>query len=129
MLRTGCILAPTCPDGGLRVSIMSRHTLSDGLTPDPRIVLVGLEWRPELAPPLKLVGDYYRRGLPWEAFEERYRQYIKTEALDAVLRLIADTKQQDITVLCIEDGPHQCHRRLLAEEVRLLGGSVAPLLL
>ena len=37
MLRTKCIKAPIESEDDLRVSVMSRHTLADGITPDPEI--------------------------------------------------------------------------------------------
>jgi len=37
MLKSKCILAEKNIDDGQRISIMSRHTLNDGKTPDERI--------------------------------------------------------------------------------------------
>ena len=38
MLFTESILSERHPDSGTRISVMSRHTLNDGVTPDPRII-------------------------------------------------------------------------------------------
>ena len=57
---------------------MSRHTLSDGITPDDRIT-------PELfdshitdfAPVPALVGKYYRKELDFDQYREQYLIYLK----------------------------------------------------
>lgn len=118
MLRTKSILTPREDYDGLRISIMSRHTLNDGVTPDSRIQKNSYEeWKKEFAPPLKLIGDYYKRNLPWEKFEERYLEHLKS-IYEKVRKLSEKALSKDITLLCIEDLPEKCHRRLLAEECK-----------
>jgi uncharacterized protein YeaO (DUF488 family) len=117
MLQTKSILAPISHDDGLRISVMSRHTLSDGVTPDHRIHQ-GLfdQWWPELAPAASLVGDYYKRELDWSRFEAAYiEQLHQPDAVRRIGSLILLARVQVVTLLCIEDEPVQCHRRLLAE--------------
>lgn len=67
---------------------------------------------PELAPDARLFTDYRRNGLAWEAFELRF------------LDILAERKIEDrftpedldgACLLCSEDTPHHCHRRLVAE--------------
>ena len=71
MIRTRCILAPKELTDGVRISVMSRHTLNDGVTPDLRITRKLYDIHlPLLAPNPRLIGDYYKRDLPWEDFEE-----------------------------------------------------------
>ena len=71
MLKTKCILEPKEISDGLRISVMNRHTLNDGVTPDLRIDSSSYDlWFPWLAPPNLLLGDYYKRGLPWEQYEK-----------------------------------------------------------
>lgn len=38
MLKTACILSERTEEQGVRISVMSRHTLEDGKTPDKRIM-------------------------------------------------------------------------------------------
>lgn len=118
MLYTKCILLPNEPTDGWRISVMSRHTLNDGVTPYPRIQIYGFdEWFLKLAPPLTLIGDYYKRGLSWEDFEKRYIDYIRQPPLPTFIQgLVRASLVSDITLLCIEDTAEKCHRRLLAEE-------------
>lgn len=118
MLYTKSIYAPVSDSDGLRVSVMSRHTLNNGITPDPKITESSYDlWLRMLAPPGKLVGDYYKRGLSFEEFVQGYRQYLsKSEISKEVEKLSRQALGQDITLLCIEESAEKCHRRILAEE-------------
>lgn len=120
MIRTKGILAPKEPSDGRRLSIMSRHTLNDGVTPDSRIGLSSYdEWAPVFAPPAKLIGDYYLRGLLWQEFERNYLEYLQRPEVRREVRILAERGLNEvITLLCIEDSPQYCHRRLLAEECK-----------
>lgn len=119
-LFTKCILGEREVSDGVRISVMSKHTLNDGQTPDPRITSDKYdEHLPLLSPSPKLIGDYYRRGLPWVKFAERYLEQIRQPAvLSQVSGLALRALQTDITLLCIEESPTRCHRRLLAQECR-----------
>lgn len=115
-LFTKCILSDPMPCDGLRVSVMSRHTLADGKTPDPRIVNYDIH-APILGPSPVLIGDYYKRRLPWDEFERRYLEEMRASRTKGLVRMLARTAvKSDITLLCIENSPAKCHRRLLAEE-------------
>jgi len=119
MLKTKPILSEREISDGLRISIMSRHTLNDGITPDLRLENRFDSHLPIYAPPLKLLGDYYKRSLSWENFEKEYNSY-----LDSIPNLIKNLAERainkNITLMCIEDSPEECHRRLLAERCRLI---------
>lgn len=122
MLRTKTIISQRSAADGVRISVMSRHTLSDGKTPDSRISADKYdEWWRELAPPASLIGAYYKRGLSWPEFTERFLEYLRMSSTrDVVERLMTRALREDVTLLCIEPTPEQCHRRLVAEEcVRL----------
>lgn len=121
-LFTKSILAPKEPEDGLRVSVMSRHTLEDGVTPDPRITRESYdEWLFEFAPPFDLVGSYYRKELSWGEYEEAYLAFLRSKEKESQVRSLALwALSRDITVMCIEDIPEHCHRRLLAEECKRL---------
>ena len=121
-LYSKCILAPISPEDGTRISVMSRHTLNDGKTPDPRITHdLFQEHLTIFAPPVKLIGAYYKRGLPWEEFEKQYRAYLQEpETQQHVAALAERALNTDITIMCIEETPEHCHRRLLAEHCKTL---------
>jgi len=99
---------------------MSRHTLNDGATPDPGITKPSFdEWWPELAPQAWLVGAYYKRGLPWDKFAERFGEYLhRPEQERRLQKLAALAKNSNVTILCVEATPEHCHRRLVAEACR-----------
>lgn len=120
MLYTKSILKEKSSEDGIRISVMSRHTLNDGITPDNRIILGSYDEHLQiLAPPLKLIGDYYKRGLCFEDFEKKYLEYIRKENVaEEVKKLAKRAISLDITILCIEENPEKCHRRILAEECK-----------
>ena len=122
MLRSECILTPPSPEHGLRISVMSRHTLADGLTTDERISPASFHLhRPQLAPPPKLVGAYYRGEITWEGLEDQFTVYLRTEAMQILLMTLArQALTEDITLLCVEATPDQCHRRILIQEAKVL---------
>lgn len=117
-LFTKCILKEVEISDGIRISVMSRHTLEDGITPDSRITKAKYqEHLPILAPSLKLIGDYYKRGLSWEEFERRYLTRIRRPEIGVLVRSLTERAlREDVTLLCIEATAEKCHRRLLAEE-------------
>ncbi len=118
MLYTKSIYVSKSLSDGLRVSVMSRHTLSDGITPDLRITESSYDlWLKILAPLDKLVGDYYKRGLSFEEYAQRYLTYLSTKDISIeVDKLSRQALEQDITLLCVETSAEKCHRRILAEE-------------
>ena len=120
MLKTKSILLPKEGSDGTRISVMSRHTLNDGITPHPQINSSSYDlWLPNLAPPAKLLGDYYKRGLPFEQFKEQYLSYINQHNIQIEVRYIAKKSVDSIiTLLCIEESPEHCHRKILAEECK-----------
>ena len=120
MLKTKSILEPKYESDGLRISIMSRHTLNDGLTPHPEITTSNYnQWIPLFSPPVELLGDYYKRGLSWNQFRKRYLEHIrKPEIQIEVQNLAQRSLDSTITLLCIEEFPKYCHRKILAEECK-----------
>ncbi len=122
MLNTKSIKSWPQSIDGKRISIMSRHTMNDGITLDPEILPeLYDEWWPELSPPPILIGAYRKRGMTWPEFEEGYREYLRLPlAMAKIAALIDLAKNGVVTVLCVENQPDQCHRRLLAEECILL---------
>lgn len=104
----------------IRVSVMRRHkkTLPDDGIPGQEIAPVNYDlWWKEFAAPDKLVGDYYRRGKPFEQFAQEYLEYLRSpEIHEQVLLLIELSRMINVILMCIEDTPEKCHRRILIEE-------------
>jgi len=125
-LKTKAIKKSKSPDDGLRISIMSRHTLNDGITPDKEITVDLYDaWWKELAPPDKLIGSYYKRGLSWNDFAEEFNVYLQSASVsDLLAKLIDLAKAKNVTILCVEDKPDYCHRKLVAHRCAELDGSL-----
>jgi uncharacterized protein YeaO (DUF488 family) len=120
MLKTKCVLAPISEDDGIRVSVMSGLTLEDGITPHPDADKMQYQyWLKALAPSRALLGDYYKRGLSWDGYEERYNQYLslpdKSYEIDELAKLALT---HTVTILCLDESPEKCHRRLIAERCK-----------
>ena len=115
MIKTKCIKDPIEPSDGIRISVMSSHTI-DGIIPDTEITENMYDIHiPELAAPNKLLGDYYKRGISWSEYETRYLEPIRTPYIQSIIINIL-SKYDIITFLCIESDDSMCHRRLLKEE-------------
>lgn len=101
---------------------MSRHTKNDGITPHPEITAKSFSiWLQELAPRTSLVGDYYKRGLNWESFRAAYIDFLReSPQVEKTRDLTRQALTQDITIMCVEENPEHCHRRLLAEACQLV---------
>jgi len=124
MLYSGCILRNYDPSW-LRISIMSRHTLNDGVTPDIRLEGMFAEHWPQLGPPSTLIGQYLRKEISWYNFDRGYSSYLATQAQAEVDQLMDKIASEDVIVLCIEAeeldvAKLKCHRRLLLEHIRRL---------
>jgi uncharacterized protein YeaO (DUF488 family) len=115
-LRTKCIKHPLGDSDGWRISVMSHHTLDDGITHDPDITPEMYdEHCTRLSNPL-LVGPLKRNEISWGAFEERFLSYLKSPNVRSRLHsLVKLAETSDVTILCVEETPEHCHRRLIAE--------------
>lgn len=67
---------------------------------------------PELAPTQEMLDAYKKRKGDWSVYEKQFLELMAT-------RHIEETVPKDIVnegcLLCSEDKPHHCHRRLVAE--------------
>lgn len=120
MLKTKCIFADISDEDGIRISVMSGLTLEDGITPHPDANKMQFQYTlAPLAPSRTLLGDYYKRGLSWDEYEYRYNQYLslpdKSYVLDELCKLALNNT---VTILCVEESPEKCHRRLIAERCK-----------
>ena len=124
-LFTQSIYVPSSADpDALRISVMCRHTLSNGWGIDPKITSASYDvWVPDLAPPDQLIGAWYRGELSREAFKAGYFAHIdqapQRQTLDLLLELIFATHRKP-TLLCVEPKGEFCHRQLLAQRCQQL---------
>src|SRR2546423_15622660 len=68
--------------------------------------------RPDLAPTQPMLDDYKKQGTGWARYEDRFLELMGQRDIEhAVPRKLLD----NAVLLCSEDKPHHCHRRLVAE--------------
>ena len=76
---------------------------------------------PELAPAQEMLDAYKKQRGDWKTYEARFLELMKQ-------RRIEDTVLKDVVadgcLLCSEDKPHHCHRRLVAEYLKQHWGDV-----
>jgi len=70
---------------------------------------------PDLAPTKELLNDYRQRRIGWETYEARFIDLMKARRIESGL---SKDVVNDGCLLCSEDQPHHCHRRLVAEYLR-----------
>lgn len=79
--------------------------------------LCGLEYKhePSLAPPKELLGEYRNKRISWSDYETRFVELMRKRQIESIL-------SRDVLnngcLLCSEDQPHHCHRRLVAEYLK-----------
>ncbi|HEX5593556.1 MAG TPA: DUF488 domain-containing protein [Solirubrobacterales bacterium] len=81
--------------------------------------LVGAEYEyaPLLAPTQDILDDFKKRKeMPWEEYEERFLSLMREREIES--RLSPEEFSRRTVLLCSEDTPEHCHRRLVAEHLR-----------
>lgn len=83
------------------------------------------EYRPELAPPSELL-DRYRQDKDWLAYEHDFDAQVlqADDAKRAMSDLLDRSSHEVVALLCSEPTPERCHRRLVADRMRNLDGSL-----
>jgi len=77
-------------------------------------------WMPVLAPSLELLRSYRAGSIPWESFAQRFHVEAIQDGAQHVQLLVDMCQNRTITILCAEEMPAQCHRRLVAEACQRL---------
>lgn len=78
------------------------------------ICSVEYEHLPELAPTQSMLEDYRKKREPWTEYERRFLALMTDRHIETIDR----GRLNDGCLLCSEDKPHRCHRRLVAEYLR-----------
>lgn len=77
---------------------------------------------PLLAPTQEMLDEYKKGGGDWDLYEKRFLDLMESRSIeDEVSRGVID----DGCLLCSEDKPHHCHRRLVAEYLHERWGTLA----
>jgi uncharacterized protein (DUF488 family) len=76
---------------------------------------------PALAPTQEMLDQYRKQHCDWKTYEIRFLELMKRRHIEETIpkEAIADG-----CLLCSEDKPHHCHRRLVAEYLKQHWGSV-----
>jgi len=86
--------------------------------------ICGIEYihEPLLAPTQEMLDEYRKNGGSWQSYEERFLDLMEKRKIEErVPKSIVD----DGCLLCSEDKPHHCHRRLVAEYLKAQWGDVS----
>lgn len=85
--------------------------------------ICGMEYvhLPDLAPTQDMLDDYKKRRGTWEAYEQQFLDLMKRRQIEEKVskEIVADG-----CLLCSEEKPHHCHRRLVAEYLKQHWGDV-----
>ena len=75
---------------------------------------LGYEHVPKLAPTQDILDEYKKNGGAWDVYENKFLDLMAKRHIEDI-----DRQQLDRgCLLCSEDKPHHCHRRLVAEYLR-----------
>lgn len=81
---------------------------------------VGYQHVPNLAPTKEILDSYKKHKGSWEDYEEKFLDLMAKRKIEEV-----DSKNLDgACLLCSEDKPHHCHRRLVAEYLKEKWGNI-----
>jgi uncharacterized protein (DUF488 family) len=75
---------------------------------------------PDLAPTQEMLDDYKKHKGGWDIYEKRFLDLLEQRQVESRVprELLAEG-----CLLCSEEKPHHCHRRLVAEYLRQRWGS------
>ena len=81
---------------------------------------MGYEHIPELAPTQEMLDEYKKAKGSWTAYAEKFLDLMARRKIENIDRSRLDGS----CLLCSEDKPHHCHRRLVAEYLKQKWGDV-----
>lgn len=76
---------------------------------------------PLLAPTQEMLDSYKKHGGDWSEYEKQFMGLLAARKIEARL---SPEEVADSCLLCSEDKPHHCHRRLVAEYLNDKWGGV-----
>jgi uncharacterized protein (DUF488 family) len=73
----------------------------------------GIEYRhiQKLAPTKDILDEYKKNGGEWSIYEEKFLKLMSSRHIESIDKHLLD----GACLLCSEDKPHHCHRRLVVE--------------
>ena len=76
---------------------------------------------PELAPTQDILDEYKKNKGDWAVYEQKFLELIRKREIE---KTVPRNLVEDGCLLCSEDKPHYCHRRLVAEYLKQHWGEV-----
>ncbi|MHB1607772.1 MAG: DUF488 domain-containing protein [Acidiferrobacter thiooxydans] len=76
---------------------------------------------PELAPTQDILDEYKKNKGDWAVYEQKFLELMRKREIE---KRVDRTMIADGCLLCSEDKPHHCHRRLVAEYLKSRWGDV-----
>ncbi len=76
---------------------------------------------PDLAPTQEMLDEYKKRKGDWKTYESRFLDLMRERQIE---NRIPKEVVTEGCLLCSEDKPHHCHRRLVAEYLRKQWGDL-----
>ena len=76
---------------------------------------------PELAPTQDMLDEYKKRKGDWQTYEKRFLDLMEQRQIELT---VDKSVIKDSCLLCSEDKPHHCHRRLVAEYLNRRWGNI-----
>lgn len=76
---------------------------------------------PELAPTQEMLDEYKKNKGDWAVYERRFLDLMGEREIE---KRVPQTVIESGCLLCSEDKPHHCHRRLVAEYLKQHWGDV-----
>jgi len=76
---------------------------------------------PDLAPTQDMLDEYKKKGRDWSVYEKKFLDLMVKRRIEATIpKEVIDSA----CLLCSEDKPYHCHRRLVAEYLKEKWGEV-----
>ena len=76
---------------------------------------------PILAPTQEMLEEYKKKKRGWQVYEKNFLKLMKEREIE---KNVEREVLEDACLLCSEDKPHQCHRRLVAEYLQAKWGGM-----
>ncbi len=82
---------------------------------------IGYVHQPDFAPTQEMLNAYKRDGGDWRDYEKRFLDLMANRHIEQAL---APEALEGACLLCSEDKPHHCHRRLVVEYLKEKWGNL-----
>lgn len=82
---------------------------------------IGYVHQSQFAPTQEMLDAYKKERGEWGDYEKRFRELIASRRIEEV---VARDSLDGACLLCSEDKPHHCHRRLVAEYLKATWGDL-----